>query len=108
SVSCLTRLRYLHLFPTRRSSDLILDNKKGNASSSSKSFWGVRYNTDKMDKGKGELMALRSFGEIKNDTLISPEEVKQYLLAIAKKNPRKEKVQFHAAISCKGKEYDKH
>src|SRR5690606_12611786 len=29
-------------------------------------------------------------------------------LAIAKKNPRKEKVQFHAAISCKGKEYDKH
>lgn len=87
---------------------IILDNKKGNASSSSKSFGGVRYNTNKMDKGKGELMALRNFGEIKNDTLISPEEVKQYLLAIAKKNPRKKKVQFHAAISCKGKEYDKH
>lgn len=86
----------------------ILDNKKGPASNSSKHFGGVRYNTNKMDKGKGELMALRNFGAIQNDTTIRPDEVKQYLLSVARLNPRKEKKQFHAVISCKGKEYDKY
>lgn len=86
----------------------ILDNKNGRASNSSKHFGGVKYNTNKMDKGKGELMALRNFGAIQNDTTIRPEEVKQYLLSVARLNPRKEKKQFHAVISCKGKEYDKH
>lgn len=87
---------------------IILDNKKGGASISSKNFGGVRYNTNKMDKGKGELMALRNFGAIENDTMIKPDEVKQYLLSVAQLNPKKEKKQFHAVISCRGKEYDKH
>jgi len=88
---------------------VILDNKKkGGASSSSKSFGGVRYNTTKMDKGKGELMALRNFSTLENDKLVKPEDVKKYLQSVAKLNPRKEKVQFHAAISCKGKAYDKY
>jgi len=87
---------------------IILDNKKGNASESSKSFGGVRYNTNKMETGKGELMALRNFGEIQNDSLVRPEDVKAYLLSVSKLNPKKEKVQFHATITARGREYDKH
>lgn len=86
---------------------IILDNKKGGASSSSKSFGGIIYNSTKMENGKGELMALRNFGTIENDTMIKPEDVKKYLQSVAQLNPRKEKVQFHASISCKGREYDK-
>ena len=87
---------------------IILDNKKGKATASSKNFGGVRYNTNKMEANKGELMALRNFGAIQNDTTLKPEEVKQYLLSVANLNPKVEKKQFHATITCKGKEYDKH
>ncbi|MCL4637749.1 MAG: relaxase/mobilization nuclease domain-containing protein [Olivibacter sp.] len=61
-----------------------------------------------MDQAKGELMALRNFASIENDTLVKPEDVKNYLLSVAKLNPRKEKKQFHAAISCNGRKYDKY
>lgn len=87
---------------------VILDNKKGGGSSSSKNFGGVRYNTNKMDNGKGELMAIRNFGQIQNDTQVRPEDVKQYLQSVANLNPKVSKKQFHASISCKGREYDKH
>ncbi|WP_286850677.1 MULTISPECIES: relaxase/mobilization nuclease domain-containing protein [Sphingobacterium] len=87
---------------------VILDNKKGRTTKSAKNFGGVRYNTKKMDIGKGELMALRNFGPIADDSIIKPEEVKQYLLSVAQLNPRKEKKQFHAVISCRGNEYDKY
>ncbi len=86
---------------------IILDNKKGGTSSASKNFGGIRYNINKMDTGKGELMALRNFGALGSDTVVEPAAVKQYLSAVAKLNPNKEKKQFHAVISCKGKEYDK-
>ena len=87
---------------------VILDNKKGGTSSSAKSFGAVKYNATKMEKGKGELMALRNFSTLENDKLVKPEDVKKYLQSVAQLNPRKEKVQFHAAITCKGREYDKH
>lgn len=87
---------------------VILDNKKGGTSSSAKIFGAVKYNATKMEKGKGELMALRNFSTLENDKLVKPEDVKKYLQSVAQLNPRKEKVQFHAAITCKGREYDKH
>lgn len=87
---------------------VILDNKKGGTSSSSKNFGAVKYNATKMENGKGELMALRNFSTLENDKLVKPEDVKKYLQSVALLNPRKEKVQFHAAITCKGREYDKH
>jgi len=76
--------------------------------SSTGTFAAVRYNTNKVDSGDGELMKIGNMRHFENDPNISPEEVKEYMVAHSAVNPRIKNAQFHATISAKGKELDKH
>lgn len=76
--------------------------------SSSSSFNGVSYNTNKTEKNLGELMKVENFGYLQNVPKLQPEEYKNYLLAYSASNLSVKDKQFHAAISCSGREYDKH
>ncbi len=75
--------------------------------SSSSSFNGVSYNTNKAQKDLGELMMVKNFGYLQNASAIMPEEYKNYLKAFSAINDRVKDKQFHAVISCEGKEFDK-
>lgn len=75
--------------------------------SSSSSFNGVSYNTNKAQKDLGELMVVKNFGYLQNANAIMPEEYKNYLKAFSATNTRVKEKQFHAVISCEGKEFDK-
>lgn len=76
--------------------------------SSTGTFNAVRYNTNKVDSGDGELMKVGNIRHCENDLNISPEEVKDYMIAFSKVNERKKNTQFHATISANGRELDKH
>jgi hypothetical protein len=75
--------------------------------SSSASFDGMRYNTDKIDNGKGELMTVRNFGALQALENLRPEDYKNYLKMVSATNKAVKKPQFHAAISAEGRSYDK-
>lgn len=70
-------------------------------------FNGVDYNTEKIDKGKGELMLVKNFDFLNGLKNLRPEDYKNYLQMISSKNQKIVNPQFHAAISCEGKEYSK-
>lgn len=72
-----------------------------------KGFPGVRYNTDKVDRNKGELMRVANFGPLQYLGILRPEDYVNYLKMISALNRRVEKPQFHAVISGKGKTYNK-
>ncbi|WP_345951249.1 relaxase/mobilization nuclease domain-containing protein [Mucilaginibacter sp. PAMB04274] len=74
--------------------------------SSSATFNGVIYNTDKVDRGQGELMLVRNFGSLQGLERLRPEDYRNYLKMLSARNTRVVKPQFHAAISAKGKTYD--
>jgi len=76
--------------------------------SSSSTFNGVSYNTNKTEKDKGELMKVANFGYLEGFTNVQPQEYKNYLIFHSSSNTRMKDKQFHAVISCKGKEFDKH
>src|SRR5690349_546794 len=76
--------------------------------SSSASFDGVNYNTDKVDKNKGELMAVRNFGALQGIANLRPEDYKNYRKRVSATNKAVRKPQFHAEISAQGRTYDKH
>ncbi len=76
--------------------------------SSSAAFDGVSYNTDKVGKGKGELMLVRNFGALQGLLNLRPEDYKNYLRMVSATNKAVKKPQFHAAISAEGRTYDKH
>lgn len=71
--------------------------------SDAQGFNGVSYNTNKIEEGKGELLFLKNFpfSGTPDSSL-----VKDYLTTVSSlsrtKNP-----QFHAVISCKGREFTK-
>ncbi len=72
-------------------------------------FNGVRYNTSKINKGLGELMAMKNFPTLdKNST---QEDVKNYLKSLSNNNFRgKSRIknpQFHAVISTKFQKHSK-
>ncbi|WP_051315071.1 relaxase/mobilization nuclease domain-containing protein [Algoriphagus terrigena] len=75
--------------------------------SSTSTFNGVDYNTDKTNNGKGELTRLRNFGYLQDSKGVTPSEVKNYLTAHSNRNSIVKDKQFHAVISCKGREYSK-
>lgn len=76
--------------------------------SSNSSFNGVSYNTNKMDKDKGELMKTENFGYLQDIPNVMPEEYKNYLRAYSNTNSVVEDKQLHLILSGAGREYDKH
>lgn len=71
--------------------------------SSSASFAAVRYNTDKVDRGLGELMVARNFGALDHLSDLRPQDYINYFKLLASGNSRVSKPQFHAVISAEGK-----
>ena len=70
-------------------------------------FPAVNYNTEKVDKGKGELMLVANFGMLQGLQHLRPEDYKLHLAMVSATNKRVIYPQMHALISAKGKEYDK-
>ncbi|WP_457272289.1 relaxase/mobilization nuclease domain-containing protein [Pedobacter sp. UYEF25] len=60
-----------------------------------------------MDQNKGELMKIQNFGPLQGMENLKPEDYRNYFKLISSQNTRIKAPQFHVAISCKGKEYDK-
>jgi hypothetical protein len=71
--------------------------------SSSASFSGVDYNTDKVEQGKGELVNVSNFGALQFLSSLRPSDYINYFKAVSSANKRVSKPQFHAVISAKGK-----
>lgn len=74
----------------------------------SATFKAVAYNTDKMEKGKGELLEVSGFGALEGLEEIRPQDYANYLSARSATSSNITYPQFHAVLSCKGREYDKH
>jgi hypothetical protein len=70
-------------------------------------FGGVRYNTNKTETGKGELMEVSGFGPLQAYSQLKPEDYVNYLEMISAGNKRVKKPQLHAIISAKGKSSSK-
>jgi len=66
-------------------------------------FEAVRYNTNKMEKGKGELLKIANFGPLMGYSEKRPQDFRAYLEAVSSLNKRIKKPVFHAAISAAGK-----
>jgi len=75
--------------------------------SSTSTFNGVSYNTNKTQSAKGELMNFRNFGYLQSAQKVTPDEMKTFLKVHSNRNTRVQNQQFHAMISCKGREFDK-
>ncbi|MFD2285962.1 relaxase/mobilization nuclease domain-containing protein [Pedobacter petrophilus] len=73
----------------------------------SKTFKAVRYNTNKVEKNKGELVKVFGFGALEGLAEVKPQDYINYLSAMAARNPRVINSQFHAMISPKGRSLDK-
>jgi len=71
--------------------------------SSSASFSGVDYNTDKIEQGKGELVNVSNFGALQFLSELRPSDYINYFKAVSSVNKRVAKPQFHAVISAQGK-----
>jgi hypothetical protein len=73
----------------------------------SKTFDGVSYNTNKIEKDKGELMKVENFGALQALEHLKPQDYINYLEARSKTSARIKYPQFHAVISCKGTSHSK-
>ena len=73
----------------------------------SATFRAVNYNTNKIERDKGELMKVSGFGSLQGLGVLKPEDYRQYLQSVSALNKRVHFPQFHAVISAKGKTYDK-
>ena len=71
------------------------------------SFGAVRYNTNKIEKDKGELMKVSGFGPLQGLWELKPEDYKNYLQTVSALNKAVSLPQFHAVISAKGRICDK-
>ena len=70
----------------------------------SSNFHAVDYNERKVAKGVARLLEIKNFGALGEVRKPTPEELAQFLMEYSSMNPRIQKAQFHAAISCKGYE----
>ena len=73
----------------------------------SATFKGVRYNTNKVDKDKGELMKTANFGVLQALQNLRPTDYVNYLEAQSAASKRTKYPQLHAVISCKGRSHSK-
>jgi hypothetical protein len=71
--------------------------------SSAATFAGVSYNTNKIDRDKGELMRVSGFGPLQGLGKLRPEDYINYLKMVSVQNKRVKEPQFHAVISTKGR-----
>lgn len=69
----------------------------------SATFKGIRYNTNKVDKDKGELMAVKNFGALQALEQLRPKDYINYLSAISAQSNRTKYPQLHVVISAEGK-----
>lgn len=70
----------------------------------SSNFYAVDYNERKVAKGVARLLEIKNFGALGEVRKPTPEELAQFLMEYSSMNPRIQKAQFHAVISCKGYE----
>lgn len=75
--------------------------------SSAKSFGGVRYNTDKIQQDKGELVKAANFGALGAISNLRPSDYINYLELQTSASNKIKNPQFHVAISCKGRSHSK-
>jgi len=73
----------------------------------SKTFSAVRYNTNKVEKEKGELLKVSGFGALSGFSELKPQDYINYLSSLAALNKRVVYPQFHAMISSKGRAADR-
>ncbi|WP_185218076.1 relaxase/mobilization nuclease domain-containing protein [Sphingobacterium mizutaii] len=73
----------------------------------SATFKGVRYNTNKVDKDRGELMKVANFGALQVLQNLRPKDYVNYLEAQSAASKRTKYPQLHAVISCKGRSHSK-
>ncbi|MEZ2338402.1 relaxase/mobilization nuclease domain-containing protein [Mucilaginibacter sp. RCC_168] len=74
----------------------------------SRVFAGVKYNTNKVDRNKGELMLIANFGILQALSSPRPQDLVNYLLMVSAQNKGIQKnTQFHAVISARGRTYSK-
>lgn len=71
-------------------------------------FKAVRYNTNKMADGRGELMKAYGFRLFEGFSEIRPEDYRHYLEAQSGLNSRVRLPQFHAVISAPDRHFDKY
>ena len=72
--------------------------------SKSASFNGVKYNTKKVERDKGTLMKVMNFGVLQGLQNLRPQDYINYLKSVSVTNTNVKHPQFHAVISCKGRE----
>lgn len=75
---------------------------------SSSSFNAVNYNSNKINKGVGEVMDIKNMGRYTMSDLPNQEVIKDYFKSFSKSNSRIKNPQFHATISAKEREYNKY
>ncbi|WP_256009445.1 relaxase/mobilization nuclease domain-containing protein [Desertivirga xinjiangensis] len=75
--------------------------------SRSATFNGVRYNTNKVEKEKGELLKVANFGALQGIEKLKPQDYINYLKTYSAGNTKVKYPQLHAVLSCKGKEKSK-
>lgn len=73
----------------------------------SRTFAGVKYNTNKVDRNTGELMLIANFGATQALHNPRPQDLVNYLLMISAQNKGIKNTQFHAVISATGDSYSK-
>lgn len=73
----------------------------------SKTFKGVRYNANKVEKDKGQLMKVSGFGLLQGLSQLMPQDYINYLQMVSARNKRTIYPQLHAVISAKGKDTSK-
>jgi len=73
----------------------------------SRTFAGVKYNTDKVDRNTGELMLIANFGAMHALSNPRPQDLVNYLLMVSARNKVIKNTQFHAVISANGRNYNK-
>lgn len=73
----------------------------------SATFKGVKYNTDKLANGKGELMKVSGFSALQGISNLRPGDYINYLAAVSAQSSRTKFPQFHAVMSAKGRSYSK-
>lgn len=73
----------------------------------SATFKGVSYNTEKVEKDRGELMLVKNFGMLQGLEQLRPQDYINYLEAVSSRSTRTKYPQFHVVISGKGRSHSK-